>query len=366
MLPNAEGAQVDDRTETQLKQFGLGLRASNIWYGHLSTVVLVQPDLPDGFETLCRAEGRPFTTYDASGWCFVEASLSSLIKGPAKRVDIGMFTTGKIPAAFGGPSCPEGQPLMSIPMLLSSMELCSRSRPPPMLPSKMAADLEHKSFFSRADAPQVAQLYETFFDAVAPSQTKLTLDGMSWGDAEVAVVAAALPRLKNVVELDLIGSRIGEEGARALAEALHRHSSLRTLYLSGDEIGAEGAKALANRVREHTSLEELHLFPPEMSWDVKEPLWEAVKGRQGSATYGDRRQWGPSLSFYWNPYISYQPNRKCDPPSYGHPFGPQDPPMTLSVAGQLAMQRLDHDQDHRDDACERTPANVAGTEAPVH
>ena len=46
-------------------------------------------------------------------------------------------------------------------------------------------ELEHKSFFSRADVPTVAKLYETFFDAVAPAQRTLDLSKLAWGDGEV-------------------------------------------------------------------------------------------------------------------------------------------------------------------------------------
>ena len=78
-----------DRTDVQKALFGRGLKASNVWYGHAHTLTLVQPALPDGFEALCKAEDRPCTTYDHSGWCFVEASLSSLLKRNTRRLDLG-------------------------------------------------------------------------------------------------------------------------------------------------------------------------------------------------------------------------------------------------------------------------------------
>ena len=239
MLPDANGLQVDDRTPELLVQFGLGLRASNVWYGHAWTVTLVQPHLPEGFEALCQAEGRPFLTYAASGWCFVEASLSSLVKVGgygARRIDIGKYTTGSY----------NMQPLMSMPYLTDAMLHCSSAtRPPPMLPSKVAAELDTKSFFSTGDIPKVAQLYEAFFDAVAPSQTVLELRNLDWGAAEAAVLAAALPRFERLVTLDVSNNMFDPEGAKALAEALRANSSLTDLKVKSCGIRDEGASAIA-------------------------------------------------------------------------------------------------------------------------
>ena len=80
-LPDEKGEQEDDRTDKQRAQFGEGLGASNVWYGHAHALTWVQRDLPDGFVG---------TTYDGSGWCFVEASLSAALSSStpgAARVD---------------------------------------------------------------------------------------------------------------------------------------------------------------------------------------------------------------------------------------------------------------------------------------
>ena len=62
---------------------GEGLKSSNVWYGHAHALTWVQPELPPGFDG---------TSYADSGWCFVEASLSSVLKSSTRRVDIGKFT----------------------------------------------------------------------------------------------------------------------------------------------------------------------------------------------------------------------------------------------------------------------------------
>lgn len=237
MLPNADDVQIDDRTDVMKALFGRGLGASNIWYGHAHALTFVQPELPDDFEALCEAEGRLCTTYENSGWCYVEASLSSLIKGGTRRIDIAKFTNdGMLPARH----------------LSIAMDGCANdSRPPPMLPSQVASDLEHKSFFSRADVPTVAQLYETFFDAVAPHQTQLMLNGLSWGPEEVAKLAAALPRFERLVELDVSFNEVGPGGGKALAAALRVNTSLTELHLSTCSIKDEGAVAIATALMEN-------------------------------------------------------------------------------------------------------------------
>lgn len=57
--------QIDERNEEQKAQFDAGLRASNLWYGHMHALTLVQPALP---ATDDRPEGFAGTTYHGSGW----------------------------------------------------------------------------------------------------------------------------------------------------------------------------------------------------------------------------------------------------------------------------------------------------------
>jgi len=60
-----------------------GLQASTLWYAHRHTVVWMQSALPADFDT------TRFPTYEASGWCFVEACMSSVIKPAERRLDLG-------------------------------------------------------------------------------------------------------------------------------------------------------------------------------------------------------------------------------------------------------------------------------------
>ena len=69
-----------ERTHDQKEKFREGLRASNVWYGSAFTTVLIQSHLPPGFTA---------TPYTQSGWCFVEATISSVIKDSVTRYDTG-------------------------------------------------------------------------------------------------------------------------------------------------------------------------------------------------------------------------------------------------------------------------------------
>ena len=60
--------------------------ALNIWYGHQHTTIWLQKDVPAGFADRMRSECLA-CTYEESGWCFVEATMSSLLKGSILQLD---------------------------------------------------------------------------------------------------------------------------------------------------------------------------------------------------------------------------------------------------------------------------------------
>ena len=55
------------------------LKLSNIWYGHAFSVCWMQSELPKDF---------PGADYETSGWCFVEAAISALVKLGLNRLDL--------------------------------------------------------------------------------------------------------------------------------------------------------------------------------------------------------------------------------------------------------------------------------------
>ena len=180
-LVDAEtGEQQEDRTDEQKAQFGAGLKASNVWYGHAHALTLVQPELPPDSDP-------GMTTYADSGWCFVEASLSSVLKSNMRRVDVGKFTAKKLffsNVAYAIEESAKGS-----------------ERPPVRLPSRVAELLQKKSFFSRADVDTVAGLYRTFFEAVVPCCERLELSNLGWGAKEASELAATLPSFERLAVL---------------------------------------------------------------------------------------------------------------------------------------------------------------------
>jgi len=73
------------RTVDQKVLFSEGLRGSHVWYGSLHATVLIQSPLPPGFTA---------TPYIQSSRCFVEATISSVIKNSGTKFDTGALELG--------------------------------------------------------------------------------------------------------------------------------------------------------------------------------------------------------------------------------------------------------------------------------
>ena len=57
------------RTPAEGALFSVGLRATNIWYGHALSVCWMQSELPPGFAQKMRGKVPPLAgTYEDSGW----------------------------------------------------------------------------------------------------------------------------------------------------------------------------------------------------------------------------------------------------------------------------------------------------------
>ena len=147
-----------ERTPDQKVLFREGLRASNVWYGSAFTTVLIQSHLPPGFTA---------APYTQSGWCFVEATISSVIKMSATR-----FDTGALELDGAGN-------LIMDEDLATVIVRCSTRRCVPLRPDVVRHLLHtEKKFTTDADKEVVADLYESFFNDVAGSCTKLLF--MAW------------------------------------------------------------------------------------------------------------------------------------------------------------------------------------------
>ena len=164
----------------QVELFKEGLRASNVWYGHESTVCWMQTELPPGL----RFDAGIAQTYDESGWCFVEAAISAGLKVGIRRLDLAKRTDNAIGHAYGSDWNPD--------YMLENV--CAAARLPPLLPDEVRRRLDEKKFTSKADMEVVDRLYRLFFDGAADSATQLDFSGLDWGEAEVQQLKEVLPR----------------------------------------------------------------------------------------------------------------------------------------------------------------------------
>ena len=195
------------RDEEQDKLFNEGLRASNVWYGHESTVCWMQTELPPGI----RFDAHIAQTYDESGWCFVEAAISAGLKVGKRRLDLAKRTDRAMGCAYGGSSwIPEA--------MLEGV--CAAARPPPLLPDEVRRRLDEKKFTSKADVDVVDGLYRAFFDGAADSATQLNFSGLGWGEAEARQLKEVLPRFTRLKALDLSDNKLGATGASDIASLL--------------------------------------------------------------------------------------------------------------------------------------------------
>ncbi|GIQ87393.1 hypothetical protein KIPB_009426 [Kipferlia bialata] len=73
--------------------------------------------------------------------------------------------------------------------------------------------------------------------------------GPAIGDAGAIMLAAALPHLPRLTQLNLGGQEIGNEGACALAAALHHCPALQKLDMYDNSISDEGVRALVKALQ---------------------------------------------------------------------------------------------------------------------
>ena len=172
-----------DRTSEEGALFTLGLGALPIWYGHAETVMWMQPELPDGFGERMAELGLA-ETYDTSGWCFVESSVSAGVKHGDRRLNLGMRTEDAMGIAYGSDV---------IPAELCLNRVCSAQRQPPRDPEWVAQELRTtKKFTGKGDVPVVEALYRDYFEGITSTATILNFSNLQWNDKEAATLASVL------------------------------------------------------------------------------------------------------------------------------------------------------------------------------
>ena len=131
----------------------------------------MQPELPEGFGERMAALGLA-ETYESSGWCFVESSVSAGVKHGDRRLNVGLRTERAMGHAHGGKWNPD--------FCLNCV--CSANRNPPRDPDWVANELRTtKKFTGKGDVPVVEKLYRDYFEGVTSTATILNFSQLKWG-----------------------------------------------------------------------------------------------------------------------------------------------------------------------------------------
>ena len=168
------------RSPADAELFSRALNGLSDWYSHPYTIVFKITALPAGYpDGFAFDEGSSPNTanYAGRGWCFMESSVSNMVKSSALVLDISKFTgkTGD-DRRFEGPA-----------------HECVAGRAPPLTKEDFWEQLQLKSFTSKkADVPTVATLYNAAVDLRLARATKLDYSDLRWGDAEAVSVSKLL------------------------------------------------------------------------------------------------------------------------------------------------------------------------------
>lgn len=256
--------QEPNRTAEQKSLFREGLSSANIWYGHHYTVTWMQSELPADFDIV------RFPTYELSGWCFVEASMSAVLTDVYSRLDLAKRNT------------PHECDQYCINKPYETLEYrCAARREPMRTPESVATLLRDvKRFTNGADVGIVAMLYEDFFNSVVPEKEELKLNYIDWAASEVQILSLTLPSFVNCREINLSLNAIGDNGAIALARALSGNAmpSLKRLMLGFCEIGDEGGMALVGGIERTSSLNVVWLWGNNFNEPTRSALAATSRG----------------------------------------------------------------------------------------
>ena len=210
------------RSDDQTVLFKQGLGALPMWYGHAETVMWMQPELPEGFGEQMAKLGLA-ESYETSGWCFVESSVSAGVKRSDRRLDLGLQTEKALGWAYGGQTW--------IPEACLD-RVCAARRPPPLSPEKVAGQLRSgaKKFTNSADVEPVIGLYRSYFEGVTTTATTLAFAELQWEDSDAEELAPLLPQYVRVTSLDVSKNRFGARGASALASNIGAMAELTKIW----------------------------------------------------------------------------------------------------------------------------------------
>ncbi|KAL1500092.1 hypothetical protein AB1Y20_012766 [Prymnesium parvum] len=195
-----------------------GTQVMGMLAAHQHTVLWIQSGLPPRFDA-------SLASYEDSGWCHTEASLSALLKPSDHRLDLARRDKEATYAQL--------------------VANCLARRPPPSLPESVAGTLRREKKFSVDDDLAVASaLYDSLFKAAAPAMTELRLANVGWTTHQLAGLAANAAHFPQLRAVDLSRNKLTAAADGALLAQLVAHGVTR-LELSENKLHQEAKGALA-------------------------------------------------------------------------------------------------------------------------
>jgi len=194
-------------SDADAKAHRRAMRTIDLWYAHTLTDVWLLSAVP--------ADAVPYTD---RGWTRFESAAATLLHDAQSVLDL-----GRLPEKWQS--------------WAEVIEHCGCQRQPPQLPETFTQELDAKSFAYPGDRKVVADKYWGVFQRAISCSEHLSYRGVAWADAEVRILAAALPQCSALRELDLRDNDVGARGGLLLARVLPHCQALETVKLSGNAIG---------------------------------------------------------------------------------------------------------------------------------
>eukprot|EP00929_Paragymnodinium_shiwhaense_P086961 TRINITY_DN47314_c1_g1_i1.p1 TRINITY_DN47314_c1_g1~~TRINITY_DN47314_c1_g1_i1.p1 ORF type:complete len:559 (-),score=75.68 TRINITY_DN47314_c1_g1_i1:7-1683(-) len=205
-------------TPEELDMFQRGLRLINLLYSAEYSLVIQLTSTPQS------CVGREdWTPYYDRGWCFFEATASSLLKAGNYLLDLGMVAGDAFDEYWNWEDV---------------SDTCTSRRRPPLIPDEMQEALSTRRFTNGADHSIVMRIYRVFFEKVTPTAASLNFTyygrEQGWTDVEGHQLARAMPHFKHCVSFQMNNHMaLGESAILAIIAALPSLADLSTFGIDG-------------------------------------------------------------------------------------------------------------------------------------
>lgn len=236
------------RTKAEWDCFNRAIRTMGLWYAHPMTVVyLITKRVQEGID------------YSKRGWTLFERSLTNLVKpstaggyydGWSMCIDLGQDRNKDGLMSFGGQV--------------------------PLVPALFAEALQKRAFTSRGDKAVVAKLYTTSALPLLRGHEKVILGGVSLGAGSGARLAAALAYCRSMKVLWLSNCGLDDAELAVLAPALPRCTAMQELILGNNKFTE--AASLAKVLPKCTALNRLALLSSHLDEASRSALRAAARG----------------------------------------------------------------------------------------